>query len=322
MVLINQDLNHCILSSSLSSFKQFLTCPTRNNNSIDLFYWNVKDSFLCRALSSLGQSDHNLILLTAKYTPLVRRQHVSIKSVRVWSHDACEELRAWFELTDCFRKRTMIWTIYQIWSPVICIFVLILLSHVKHFPNNKPWVPSEVKAAINKKATCHGPWNVEDQVKATQKELRTIIRQGRRNHNQMVEGHLSHSNTSNARGLWKGMELITGHASSSAGPQDSFINLKDKFFCQVWWAWLFSSPWKCLFYPVRENDCFWLTIVIGVNEVCHQLRCLKANKRCDTWWCHTYFPCLCLCPKYQPCGGHHVYFPRNLLLVNTKIWSL
>lgn len=63
-------------------------CPTRDNKTLDLLYANVKDSYSSTALPPLGRSDHNLVLLTSTYTPIVQKQPVTTRIVRRWSKEA------------------------------------------------------------------------------------------------------------------------------------------------------------------------------------------------------------------------------------------
>ncbi len=100
MVIVNRDFNHCSLSSALPSFKQLVTCPTRNDRTIDLFYCNFKDSCVSHSSPPLGQSDHNLVYLSTKYTPIVRRQRATTKTVREWSEEASNKLQWELECTD------------------------------------------------------------------------------------------------------------------------------------------------------------------------------------------------------------------------------
>ena len=156
LVIINRDFNHCSLSTTLPSLKQMVTCPTRGDKTIDLFYTNVKDGYVSNVLPPLGKSDHNLITLMSKYTPVIRKQPITSKTVRIWSEDACETLRGCFECTD--------WTVFfdgdndpdSISDKVTCyinycVESIIPCKSIKIFPNNKPWVTREVKIAINKK---------------------------------------------------------------------------------------------------------------------------------------------------------------------------
>lgn len=129
VIIIDGDLNQCILSSYLPSFRQFIAYPTPKDNTIDPCYCNVMDGFSSRALPPLGWSDHNLVLFTAKFTP------AGIEAAR--SHPirtCCVPVThvVWSGLTGLlFRKRTMMWTVYRIRSPALFIFLWKRLSHVK-----------------------------------------------------------------------------------------------------------------------------------------------------------------------------------------------
>ncbi|GFS24975.1 purple acid phosphatase [Elysia marginata] len=50
VVLITRDFNQCTLSSSLPTFHQYITCPTRNNKTMDLCYGNVEEGYKSTAL--------------------------------------------------------------------------------------------------------------------------------------------------------------------------------------------------------------------------------------------------------------------------------
>ncbi|CAL9695395.1 unnamed protein product [Knipowitschia caucasica] len=45
LILISGDFNHASLSATLPTFKQYVTCPTRGNKTLDLLYVNVRDAY-------------------------------------------------------------------------------------------------------------------------------------------------------------------------------------------------------------------------------------------------------------------------------------
>ena len=57
-------------------------------------------AYTSTSLPPLGRSDHNLVLLTPCYVPLVNRLPVTTKTVRTWSEDCYEALQGCFEVTD------------------------------------------------------------------------------------------------------------------------------------------------------------------------------------------------------------------------------
>lgn len=76
--------NHTFLSVTLSTFQQFASCPTRVNKTMELLYANVKDAQNSTALSPLGRSVNNLVFLDPPYTPILRQQPATTRTVRWW----------------------------------------------------------------------------------------------------------------------------------------------------------------------------------------------------------------------------------------------
>ena len=66
------DFNHCDLRKPLPSFRQFVTCPTREKNTIDLCYGNVPRAYKSVSLPPVGKSDHNTIHLIPAYRPKIQ----------------------------------------------------------------------------------------------------------------------------------------------------------------------------------------------------------------------------------------------------------
>ena len=100
LIIISGDFNHVSIKKTLPKFTQYVTCTTREEKTLDLLYANVKDAYTSTSLPPLGRSDHNLVLLTPCYVPLLKRLPVTTKTVRTWSEDCYEALQGCFEVTD------------------------------------------------------------------------------------------------------------------------------------------------------------------------------------------------------------------------------
>ena len=94
------DFNHCDLNKALPSFRQFVTCPTRVKNTIDLCYGNIPRAYKSVSLPPVGKSDHNSIHLIPAYRPKIETDPIVKKSVKVWTHESEEQLRGCFECTE------------------------------------------------------------------------------------------------------------------------------------------------------------------------------------------------------------------------------
>ena len=74
--------NHCDLRKALPSFRQFVTCPTREKNTTDLCYGNVPRAYKSVSLPPVGKSDHNAIHLISTYRPIIQTDPIVKKSVK------------------------------------------------------------------------------------------------------------------------------------------------------------------------------------------------------------------------------------------------
>ncbi|GFR63716.1 endonuclease domain of the non-LTR retrotransposon LINE-1 [Elysia marginata] len=70
--LVTGDFNNCDVSKCLVGYQKQVTCPTRKDRTLDLFYCNLKHAYTCKQLPNLGRWDHNMVSLSPKYRPLVQ----------------------------------------------------------------------------------------------------------------------------------------------------------------------------------------------------------------------------------------------------------
>ncbi|GFR80981.1 endonuclease domain of the non-LTR retrotransposon LINE-1, partial [Elysia marginata] len=58
VILVTGDFNHHTLEKDLTNFHQYIDCPTRGINTLDLCYGKA---YTCKQLAKLRESDHNMI---------------------------------------------------------------------------------------------------------------------------------------------------------------------------------------------------------------------------------------------------------------------
>lgn len=97
LIAISREFNHVNLDKTLTTFPQYVDCPTRQGKRLDLLYANIMDAYNSSPLPPLGRSDHNLVYLSPCYVPLVRRQPAITRSVQMWSKEAYQTLQGCFE---------------------------------------------------------------------------------------------------------------------------------------------------------------------------------------------------------------------------------
>ncbi|XP_051814888.1 uncharacterized protein LOC127537121 [Acanthochromis polyacanthus] len=215
LVIISGDFNHVSLSSHLTGFTQFVNCPTRENKTLDLLYANVKEAYRATALPPLGRSDHYLVYLQTCYKPCVLRQSATKVQIRRWTLQASEALRDCFESTDwnvlletdedsmntdrqvdCFTEYIN-----------FCRDTVIPAKTVRCFPNNKPWITSDIKAILNQKKQAFRDGDKE-RLKEVQHELKRRLKVAKMEYKKKIERNFQHSNI---RDVWRGISTISGH---------------------------------------------------------------------------------------------------------------
>ncbi|KAF4083923.1 hypothetical protein AMELA_G00122990 [Ameiurus melas] len=65
-VFLLGDFNKCDITPVLNNLEQYVTCPTRYSNTLDLCYGNVPGAYRSECRHPLGRSDHNVIHLIPK----------------------------------------------------------------------------------------------------------------------------------------------------------------------------------------------------------------------------------------------------------------
>ena len=183
-IVITGDFNHVSLDKTLPTFHQYVDCPTRDCNTLDLLYANAKDVYSPIALPPLGRSDHNLVW-----------QPVHTRSVRRWTQEAADTLQDCFELTDCdalvephgedLDSMTNCITEYI----RFCEHTTMPTRTVRCFPNNKPWITNDLKALLNKKKRAFRSGDREE-LRRVQHELRDMLRACKDTYRRKLEAKL------------------------------------------------------------------------------------------------------------------------------------
>ena len=94
------NFNHCTLNKTLKTYHQYVTCPTRFNETIDSCFGTVPGAYTSLALPPLGSADHSSVLLAPVYKPVIQRVQRVVKTVKDWTEDCIDCLQGCFDCTD------------------------------------------------------------------------------------------------------------------------------------------------------------------------------------------------------------------------------
>ena len=150
------DFNHCFLNKTLKTYHQYVTCPIRFDKTIDSCFGTVPGAYTSLALPPLGSADHNSVLLAPVYKPVIQRVQRVVKTVKDWTEDSVVCLQGCFDCTDWEMFDQMCTSFNELTDVIssyisFCVESVIPSKHITIFPNNKPWVTTDLKGVLNKK---------------------------------------------------------------------------------------------------------------------------------------------------------------------------
>ncbi|KAJ8033946.1 hypothetical protein HOLleu_24335 [Holothuria leucospilota] len=153
--LIMGDFNRCKIGDIVPTYTQYIDLPTRNNNTLDLCYGNIKGrNYKVKTLAQLGSSDHSIIHMSPTYRRELERSKPIVKTRINWNEEAVDQLHECFECTN--------WTVFDdqnIHDTTITateyvkfyVDVIIPERSLRIFPNGKPWVFKKLKSLVYEK---------------------------------------------------------------------------------------------------------------------------------------------------------------------------
>ncbi len=210
LLIILGDFNKENLSRELPKYRQHITCPTRDSNILDYCYTIIKDAYHSVPRAALGLSDHCLVHLIPTYRQKLKSSKPVLRTVRRWTNEAEQDLRACFDLTDWsvfeatatdLDELTETVTSYISFCEDICIPTMTFLS----FNNDKSWFTGKLKQLRQAKEDAYrsGDKILYNQVR---NRLTNEIRVAKNNYSEKLKKILSANDPAS---VWTGLRNIT-----------------------------------------------------------------------------------------------------------------
>ena len=234
LFLISGDFNQASPSSVLPTYTQYVTCPTRDNKTLDLFFANTKEAYTATPLPAIEKSDHNMINLRPVYKPIVHREPVVPRTVKCWTAESeealkhCFETTVWSELCDPHGEDINALTDCITDYINFCYENTVPTRTVRCFSNNKPWITPDIKALLKEKKRAFRSGD-KAELKAVQKRLRRKIRQGKASYRWKLSRQLQQRDI---KAVWSSMKTMSGFkaASTQVTGDSKWLNDLNKHF--------------------------------------------------------------------------------------------
>ena len=194
---------------------------------MDHVYTNIKHAYRAIPLPHLGQSDHLSLLLTPAYTPLRRSAPLQTKTITTWPQDALSQLQDCFLHTewDVFKHQDLAVHTESVLSYIkYCVGNVTVDKHICVFPNQKPWMTSQVRTLLKVRNAAFRSGDRE-QYSAARADLRRGIKKAKADYRRRIEDHLSENNP---RQVWQGIQQLTNYRGHNTTTVNSSISLAEE----------------------------------------------------------------------------------------------
>ncbi len=150
VLIILGDFNNAVCILAVHGRDLLVTCPTRDSNILDHCYTAIKDAYHSVPRAALGLSDHCLVHLIPTYRQKLKSAKPVLRTVKRWTNEAEEDLKACFDLTD--------WSVFEAAANDLDELTETLTSYISFcedmciptrthltYNNDKPWFTAKLR---------------------------------------------------------------------------------------------------------------------------------------------------------------------------------
>ncbi len=228
--IITGDFNKANFRTIAPKYSQHVTINTCGDRILDHCYSPFRDAYKSLPRPAFGKSDHSSVLLLPAYRQKLKREAPALRTVQCWS-DQSDAI-----LQDCFDH--MAWDMFraasdddiEAYSDTVTCFIMKCIDDVvptktiRIYPNQKPWINSDVRSALSAWTSAFKSGNTDDRKQASY-DLRRSIKAAKRQYKNKVEEHF---NNNNPRSMWQGINNITGFKGNKPATVNTAASLPDE----------------------------------------------------------------------------------------------
>ncbi len=204
--IVTGDFNKANFRTIAPKYFQHITINTRGDRVPDHCYSPFQDAYKSLPRPPFGKLDHSSVLLL----PAILQDcfdHVDWDMFRAASDD---DIEAYSDTVTCFIRK--------------CVEDVVPTKTIRIYPNQKPWINSDVRAALSARTSAFKSGNFDDQKQASY-DLRKSIKAAKRQYKNKVEEQF---NINNARSMWQGINNITDFKGNKPATLNIAASLPDE----------------------------------------------------------------------------------------------
>ncbi|KAK2905565.1 hypothetical protein Q8A73_009508 [Channa argus] len=228
--IVAGDFNQCSLQTVFPKYHQHVDIPTRDKNTLDHVYSNIRGAYRAAPRPHFGHSDHISLFLYPAYRQILKQTHPVTKQVKLWTPETETTLQDCFALTDwdVFKAAATLedssnsvqdYAEYVTGYISTCVDNIVPTIQISKFPNQKPWINSQVRHMLRARSLAFRSGN-ETEYKAAKYGLRKAITAAKRQLDSF------YSTTDSGR-MWQGLQHITDYRTNTTNITTSTDSLPD-----------------------------------------------------------------------------------------------
>ena len=245
------------------------------------FHCNTKDAYRSIQEPPLKNSDHNMIHMQPIYRRKLAREKPEEKKKQQLTEQSLETLNASFDATDWDMFIDSAYDIDELVDTVTEYIkfntnMILPVKAIKQYPNNKPWITSELRKQIIEK---HQAFKTKsDNYREKQTEVDEAIKKAKASYKDKVEQKFKNKSM---KDMWQGLKILTGQSEtkksnnliSTPGSADRLNSFFSRFDDKD-----FSTIHKSQKEDLEKKILNETPITISEEEVYNVLRKVNTNK--------------------------------------------
>ncbi len=227
--IVTGDFNKANFRTIAPKYFQHITINTRGDRVLDHCYSPFRDAYKSLPRPPFGKLDHSSVLLPA-YRQKLKREAPALRTIQCWSDQSDAILLDCFDHVDWDMFRAASDDDIEAYSDSVTCFIrkcvgdVVPTKTIRIYPNQKPWINSDVRAALSARTSAFKSGNSDDRKQASY-DLRKSIKAAKRQYKNKIEEQF---NTNNARSMWQGINNITYFKGNKPATVNIAASLPDK----------------------------------------------------------------------------------------------
>ncbi len=161
--IVTGDFNKANFRTIAPKYFQHITINTRGDRVLDHCYSPFRDAYKLLPRPPFGKSDHSSVLLLPAYRQKLKREAPTLRTIQCWSDQSDAILQDCFDHMDWDMFRAASDDDIEEYSDSVTCFIrkciedVVPTKIIRIYPNQKPWINSDVRAALSARTSALNP---------------------------------------------------------------------------------------------------------------------------------------------------------------------